>query len=153
MKAHDRGLTLIEVLVALTVLTVGMLGLASMLLGGLQASRIALQHSQAVALAADVADCIRANRAGGNSYALAAGTTLSEPTRTCSAAGECTAPEMAATDLYRWQQSVLRALPGAQTAVTVTPVGTTPAHAYAIRILWTQSGDSAAAEFSLTVQA
>jgi type IV pilus assembly protein PilV len=153
MRAHDCGFTLIEVLVAMTVLTVGMLGAATLLLDGLQASRIALQHAHAVALTADVADSIRANRGGGPAYALAAGTALASPPWSCTAAGTCTAAQMAAVDLYRWQQLVLQALPGARTAITVTPVGTTSSHAYEISIRWTQSGDSAAAAFMLTVQA
>lgn len=153
MKSDAGGFTLLEVLIALTLLTVGMLGLASLLLHGLQAGRHALQHSQAVALAADAADCIRANRAGGNSYALTAGTILAAPAITCATAGECAAAQIAAVDLYRWQQSVLQSLPDAQTTITVTPVSGTTTHRYAITILWTQSGDSAAAELSLTVQA
>ena len=153
MKADACGFTLLEVLIALTLLTVGMLGLASLLLDGLQASRHALQHSQAVAVAADAAECIRANRAGGNAYALAAGTTLAAPAPACTTTVECAAAEMAAFDLYRWQQSVLQSLPGAQTAITVTPVTGTATHRYAITILWTQSGDSAAAELTLMVRA
>jgi type IV pilus assembly protein PilV len=58
-----------------------MLGVAGLLLNGLQSSRIALLRTQAVMLASDIGDRIRANRTGGASYALASGTTLSAPPR------------------------------------------------------------------------
>jgi len=47
------GFTLVEVLVALVVLAVGMLGLALLLVEGLQGSRTAIEHTQAVNLAAE----------------------------------------------------------------------------------------------------
>ena len=52
--ASARGFTLVEVLVALVVLAVGMLGMAVLLVEGLQGSRSALEHTQAVNLASDI---------------------------------------------------------------------------------------------------
>jgi len=52
----------VEVLVALIVLSIGMLGIAALYLEGLRATRDALVRTQAVALTADMADRIRANR-------------------------------------------------------------------------------------------
>lgn len=150
-SSRAAGFTLVEVLIALVVLAVGMLGIGAMLLNGLQSSRTALQRTQAVALASDLGDRIRANRTAGAAYALTAGTTLSVPAKLC--ATTCTAAEVAALDLYRWQQSVVAALPGAQTAVVVNPVGAIASNRYSITITWTQSGDTAAASFALTVQA
>jgi type IV pilus assembly protein PilV len=152
-RRTSGGFTLVEVLIALVVLAIGMLGIAALLLNGLQSSRIASLRTQAVLLAADMGDRIRANRTGGASYALAQGTTLSTPGKACTSAGQCVASEIAAVDLYAWQQSVLRALPGATTAITVAPVGALSSNVYTITISWTQSGDSAAATLSLTVQA
>jgi len=151
-KTSSRGFTLVEVLIALVVLAIGMLGIAGLLLNGLQSSRIALLRTQAVMLASDIGDRIRANRTGGASYALASGTTLSTPTKMCTTAGQCNTSEVAAVDLYAWQQSVLAALPGATTEITVAPVGALSANTYTITISWTQSGDSSAAGLTLTVQ-
>ena len=61
-RLTNSGFTLIEALIAATVLAVGMLGNAAMLLRSLQANRMALQRTQAVALAADMADRMRADR-------------------------------------------------------------------------------------------
>lgn len=152
-RKSAAGFTLIEVLIALVVLAIGMLGIASLLLNGLQSSRIAVLRTQAVVLAADMGDRIRANRTAGAAYALTEGTELASPGKACNAPGQCSATDVAALDLYAWQQSVLRALPGAQTAIAVVPVGALNSNVYTISIRWTQSGDDAAANFTLTVQA
>src|SRR6476619_3967709 len=129
-RQTSRGFTLVEVLIALVVLAIGMLGVAALLLNGLQSSRIALLRTQAVMLASDIGDRIRANRTGGASYTLASGTALSAPAKACTTAGQCNASEIAAIDLYAWQQSVLASLPGATTAVAVAPVGALTANTY-----------------------
>lgn len=67
--ARHRGFTLIEVLVALVVMSVGMLGIAALYLEGLRAGRTALYRTTAVNLAADMADRIRANPNAGLAYA------------------------------------------------------------------------------------
>lgn len=147
------GFTLVEVLIALVILAVGMLGIAALLLNSLQSSRLALLRTQAVTLTSDMGDRIRANRAAGSAYALVAGSALSSPTKQCTTAGQCNAADVAAIDLYRWQQSVLTALPGAQTSIVVAPVGSLASNTYTITITWTQAGDGMAGSFALTVQA
>ncbi len=56
------GFTLIEALVALLVLSIGLLGVAAMQLASLQANNGAFQRTQATFLAQDIADRMRANR-------------------------------------------------------------------------------------------
>jgi type IV pilus assembly protein PilV len=58
----EAGFTLIEALVALLVLSVGLLGVAAMQLSSLQANNGAFQRTQATFLAQDMADRMRANR-------------------------------------------------------------------------------------------
>lgn len=59
----QRGATLIEVLVAMLILSVGLLGLAGMQMTALQSNQSAYYRSQATVLAYDVIDRMRANRA------------------------------------------------------------------------------------------
>ena len=146
------GFTLVEVLVALVVLTVGMLGIGVMLLDALRASRLALQRTAAVTLAGDMGDRIRSNRAGGDAYALADGSVLPAPPKSCTAANSCDASEVAAVELYDWQQAALRALPDARTTVTQELDPASSARVYTITIAWAQSGGGAPAEFTLMVQ-
>jgi type IV pilus assembly protein PilV len=71
-SAVQRGSTMIEVLVAIVVLTLGLLGLAG-LQARLQVSEIeAYQRSQAVMLVNDMANRLAANRASRAAYAAAA---------------------------------------------------------------------------------
>src|SRR5256884_5493529 len=71
--AGPRGFTLIEMLVALVVLAVGMLGVASLFGISLHSGSSAITRMQAVNLAADIADRIRANRRAAGAYGGAAG--------------------------------------------------------------------------------
>ncbi|HCJ29231.1 MAG TPA: type IV pilus modification protein PilV [Pseudomonas sp.] len=63
MPPRQRGATLIEVLVAMLVLSVGLLGLAGMQMTALQSNQSAYYRSQATVLAYDIMDRMRANRA------------------------------------------------------------------------------------------
>jgi type IV pilus assembly protein PilV len=151
-----RGFTLVEVLIALVILSVGMLGIAALLLNSLQGSRTALLRTQAVTLAADMAERIRSNRAGGTVY-----DTRNTPTPalqpTCETAGStCTAAQMAQNDLKRWQDAIQSTLPvdttvaGSGGTVLVQPI-TPVVNRYTITVGWTQSGDNNLATFSVTV--
>lgn len=61
-----KGFTLLEVLVALLVLSIGLLGLAGLQVTGLRDNHSAYLRSQAVLLAQDMADRMRQNRTGVN---------------------------------------------------------------------------------------
>ncbi|MGK9065744.1 type IV pilus modification protein PilV [Stutzerimonas chloritidismutans] len=58
----QRGATLIEVLVAMLILSVGLLGLAGMQMTALKSNQSAYYRSQATVLAYDIIDRMRANR-------------------------------------------------------------------------------------------
>src|SRR5437764_14637551 len=64
--ARPRGFTMIEMLVALVVLAVGMLGVAILFGISLHSGSSAISRMQAVNLAADLADRTRANRRAGD---------------------------------------------------------------------------------------
>lgn len=61
--SHQRGATLIEVLVAVLILSVGLLGLAGLQMTALKSNHSAYYRSQATLLAYDIIDRMRANRA------------------------------------------------------------------------------------------
>jgi type IV pilus assembly protein PilV len=125
----QRGFGLVESLVALVVISVGMIGIAVLYGQGLGASRTALNRTQAVNLAADMADRVRSNRRGGASYGSAGGD------NNCEAGGntDCTTAQLAAHDVWEWEAQVEALLPGG--VGTVEYAGTTPP-TYTISVLW-----------------
>ncbi|MCG8370161.1 MAG: type IV pilus modification protein PilV, partial [Proteobacteria bacterium] len=65
----SRGFSLVEVLIALIIMSVGMLGIAGLYVQSMQAGRTSMLRHHAVTLAGDIADRIRANPAAGAAYA------------------------------------------------------------------------------------
>ena len=65
----QQGFSLVEVLIALVIMSVGMLGIATLFVQGMQAGRTSMFRHNAVILVGDVADRIRANPTAGAAYA------------------------------------------------------------------------------------
>jgi type IV pilus assembly protein PilV len=134
-KHSQNGFGLVEALVALVVISVGMLGIAVLYGQGLGASRTALYRTQAVILASDMADRIRLNRRAGAVYQTAgAGTN-----RNCGPGGgvTCTPTQMAEHDLWFWNGQIDLQLPAADGVVVYS--ATSPP-SYNIRITWQEVG-------------
>jgi type IV pilus assembly protein PilV len=107
----QRGVGIVEALVALIVLSVGMLGIAGLYLESVRSNRTALTRTSAVHLVNDLADRIRSNRSAEAAYeVLPIGTVPSASVPNC-ATGSCTPAQMAAYDLRAWYDQVIRALP------------------------------------------
>lgn len=65
----NRGFTLIEVLVTLVILLFGLLGIAGLIIQGQRAAYEAYQRQQALAMASDMAERMKANPTQGGAYA------------------------------------------------------------------------------------
>lgn len=134
-KTHSslRGFSLIEVLIALIVISVGMLGIAGLYVHGMQAGRTSLFRHHAVTLAGDVADRIRANPDAGVAYAGAGADSG------CVAGGiDCSPEQMAAHDIFLWQQQADDTLPDGQVAVTFD--NAVPPSVYTVTVTWSEAG-------------
>jgi type IV pilus assembly protein PilV len=134
-RRPQSGFSLIEALVTLVVLSVGMIGIASLYGQGLGAGRTALYRTQAINLAADMSDRIRVNRLGGVSYAGAAANNNCDP-----AGGggvNCTPAQLAAHDLFLWMATVGATLPGG-TGTVGFAAGNPPT--YTITVNWNEVG-------------
>jgi type IV pilus assembly protein PilV len=136
----QHGFSMIEALVALVVLGVGMLGVASLYVVTLRASGSAISRTQAVNLASDLGDRIRANRTAGSAYALEELDTGSTSTDCQGASADCSPADMAAYDLSEWQQQVAATLPAAQASVEVD-ISTNPT-TYVITVSWLEAQEN-----------
>src|SRR6478752_4732414 len=95
---NQRGVSIVEALVALVVLSVGLLGIANMYLESIRSNRTALVRTTAIQLINDMSDRIRSNRGGTTDYNNARGTVPTAPGTDCASA-ECTPKQMAQYDL------------------------------------------------------
>ena len=135
MRDRVKGVSLIEVAIALLVLSIGALDLASLQISAKQAGYEALQRTQAASLAMDLIGRMRANPAALLDYDTTAGDGVgslirslpANPAKDCSTKGECTlASEVAAWDMWEWERSLNGAtamLAGVASGGLVDPVG------------------------------
>jgi len=105
-SARMRGLSLIEVLVSVLVLSVGLLGIAAMQSLALRGGQSSLETSQAVMQTTGIMEAMRANRANAASYNTAG--------MTCSAAS-VTGATLAANDVRAWITSMQASIGGGAT--------------------------------------
>ena len=104
----NKGFTLMEVLVALAVLSIGLLGMAGMQLFSLKSSQSAYFQSQASYFANDIIDKVRANPVGFNNgdydseYSSIPGSITNCQTTTAT----CTPAQLAVFELTQWKCSL-----------------------------------------------
>ena len=141
----NAGFTLIEVLIAMVVLAVGLLGLAALQTTSLKNNQSAYFRSQATQLAYDITDRMRTNKLGvaaGNYNLGSAGA------RDC-ALNTCTTAQMAAYDIAEWNAALAAQLPSGEGVVCLdntpdAPPGISKAghacdnsgKAYVVKIWW-----------------
>jgi type IV pilus assembly protein PilV len=148
-KRSSRGFTLIEILVALVVLSIGLLGVAALQLLSLRSNHASALRSQATYLAYDIVDRMRANRTAAlaNGYNIAFGAAASGVT-------------VAANDITAWKQNIARTLPAYDDSGTIRNADGAVirnGNVFTIRIRWSDWDDSgtnskATIEFAMDTQ-
>lgn len=98
---NQCGLSLIEVLIAVAVLAIGLLGLSFLQAMGLRNNTSAEHRTQAIYLAYDILDRIRANQTA--NYAIALNATPANATNCSAANANCAPQTMADYDLSQWK--------------------------------------------------
>jgi type IV pilus assembly protein PilV len=122
-------------MVALLVISVGMIGVAALHGLALSASGEAIRRSLAVGLASDIADRIRVNRGAQLAYeGEAADHRCDDPTD--DGGVDCSPAEMAAHDLFVWQADVAKALPAGQGTIDVDDGANPPT--YTVTVSWVE---------------
>ena len=117
----EGGFTLLEVLIALLVLSIGLLGIGKMMMLSARANDSAYMRSQATALAYTMLDAMRSNRVAAISQGYDTGQVAPATQACATTAPGCTSSQVAQNDTFLWNQALARALPnGAGTVVTLT---------------------------------
>ena len=139
MKA--RGFTLVETLVALAVLSVGLLGAAALLLDSLRSQAAALRRVAASNLVRDMADRIRVNPLGGFHYQAS-----SPASPGCTGAGGCDVMQLAHSDLVFFETSARALFPRDDTEARVEfapAIGPDTPARYLITLRWSDARNDA----------
>ena len=131
LPVSSAGFSLIEALVAFMIISVGMLGIASLQTVSMKAGHTAITRTAAVFNVEDMLDRMRTNPTAIATYD--GGTTPdggdngcsdisnnTSPHLTSAAATSCTPDELAADDIYRWKRSLAKNVEAS--IVVVAPV-------------------------------
>jgi type IV pilus assembly protein PilV len=137
VKPH--GVSLIEVLVALTVAAIAVLGTLALQARGLSAQKDAFRRRHAVELVAQLAERMRANQLAvlANGYAFDFGADTPAPSAVAGCTPPCTAAQVAARDVDEWRIELRRRLPGSAASVRWTG---TQGSGVDIAVAWAEAG-------------
>jgi type IV pilus assembly protein PilV len=139
--SRNKGFAMMEVLMTILVLAIGALGLANLQLSAMKYNKTASSRSQAVFLADELADRMRANMAGvqagsytmNNGYTAAVTALSALTTPACGTTTDCTSAQLATLDLVTWNTGLKANLPSGTGAV-IPVSGST--FTYNIVIMW-----------------
>jgi type IV pilus assembly protein PilV len=137
----QRGVTLLEVLIALLVLSIGLLGLAALQTRAVRFSQMADMHNRAVLLVRDISERMRGNPAGvqAGEYTLARGQS------------PATTAGLALADLQTWRRRVAGLPAGVGEIVPCTlstPVTCPDMDGHIVTVYWNAARDPATRSFN-----
>ncbi|WP_210395818.1 type IV pilus modification protein PilV [Motiliproteus sediminis] len=117
IKKHQTGFTLVEILVAVLVLSVGILGLVGLESLAMQSNQEAYFRSQATLLSYELADRMRANPSTDYS-------TVTPASHGCvsytGAATSCSSLQVAEEDVLNWQAAIAEKLPAGTGSISAS---------------------------------
>lgn len=124
MTSHDLelngGYSLIEVMIALVVLSIGLLGLAALQTISMRFNHDSYGRTQAAFQVYDIVDRMRVNRtgSGGNAQVNYDNVSLSATgTNNDCVANACTSAELSADDIFTWKTATASLLPQGEAAI------------------------------------
>ena len=133
LKQSQQGLTLVEAMIALLVISIGLLGIASLQLTAMNQNASSLNHSQAVWIAYNMSDRIRANISEFNNYNGI--DTTNNYAQDCMTAA-CSNAQMRVADAADWS-TMIGNLPGGRGIITNNADG------LLVTVMWDDEGTGA----------
>ncbi len=124
---NAKGFTIIEVLVAMVILSIGVLGLGLLQLTAVQNTQGGHMRSQATILAYDIIDSMRANipAVANGDYRITFAQATPVAVDCYGVAANCTTGQMATSDLNRWRNVLANYLPAGSGQVSTVNIGIT----------------------------
>ena len=153
-KGAQAGFTLVETMVALLIISIGLLGIAKMQALALSSTGTARMRSIAAIEAASMASMMRANPAYWSSITKdltvtvkavdasvsASDTAVVAPGAGCTTAAPCTGAQLAGYDLSTWGTALKQTMPPNATATITCPAGSaTKPVSCTIQVNWTEN--------------
>ena len=110
-STKQDGFTLLEALIAFFILSVGLIGIVSLLTVSKSTQHQSLQRIRAIALANDLLERIRSNPGGIQIYGsrdtsspLGGNSIVNPPTNSCTKSAPCSTEKKALLDLWKWER-------------------------------------------------
>ncbi len=139
-RKNQQGVSLIESMIALIVISVGLLGIAALQLTAMGQNSSALNHSQAVWISYNISDRIRANNNQVNplnsQFLQYSGIDTNQNYNQECLTQACTAQQMMTADATDWV-TMMSALPGGRGRITPT------ANGLLVTVMWDDEGTGA----------
>ena len=133
-KQHQQGVTLVESMIALLVISIGLLGIASLQITAMSQNASSFNHSQAVWYAYNMSDRIRANL---DQFVNYNGIDTSNSYAQDCMTATCSNGQMLTADAADWATMIAN-LPGGRGIITNTGDGLT------VNVMWDDEGTGAA---------
>jgi type IV pilus assembly protein PilV len=144
---YNSGFSLLEVLITLVIMAISLLGLAGLQATSIKNNLSAYHRSQAIIIAYDVIDRMRANKPSIDKYlssAMTPSTAKSKPA--CITGGNgCSSAQMAEHDLSEWDDMLKSSLPSGTGKIELNGL------MYTITVTWDDRDDTKAGNTSFTV--
>lgn len=131
---RQRGVSLVESMISLLVISVGLLGIAALQTTSMKQNNSAMHHSQAVWIGYNIADRIRANFSQFDSYAGI--DTDASPNQGC-LNGACSSAQMVNADATDWAVEMQNLPSGRGT------ISSPAANTLLIQVMWDDEGTGA----------
>ena len=143
-QQRQRGISLIESLVAIVVMALGILGILGVQMRTLTDTSTTVRRAQAIRLIEDLSERMKVSPnalLSIKSYESGYSKKSSDLTASNCASATCTPAEQAAYDLKQWKTTVEQALPGGQASIFLAPGETVEANRrqLGIMIAWREN--------------
>ncbi|NOQ90157.1 MAG: type IV pilus modification protein PilV [Gammaproteobacteria bacterium] len=136
----SKGFTLLEAMIGFFILSIGMLGIASLQSLSLKAGKTAVYGAVASMKIEELFESMRANPESLSTYAGAGAN------NSCTAVKDCTAVQLAEDDVFWWKKNLSAGLPAAATTTVTVTDAVAPSKLATVSILvgWNERSDSTA---------